>query len=454
MKYSALAATFATAVAAQRRGNYIQPPIQTNVSVFDPPDNYTLPRVLYGRVRALECTEKDVLLATWENYLPTETPLERCPDNCPENPYLPIYQSYDQGQTWSERSRVYDTENGWGLRYQPELFELTEKIGDFDIGTLVVAANSLPSDINGTKIDIYTSCDEGYTWEFASSVATGGYGLPENQYDPVWEPFIATYEGKLIVYYADQREDRADIPEGVISDERTLGQKLVHQVTEDLLNWGPVVDDVRYEDPRQRPGMPIITELPNGKWFFSFEWLNVEAGTGFEYYYRLADSPLSVADAEDVPLLPYNTDTQPTGTPYMVWTPAGGPDGTILCSDNNSTSVFINRELGNPDAWEEVETPAGTAYSRSMTVLPNDPSRIMIMSPGDNNSEGLNEVLVTTIDVDDEERPYPVPYTGHQRTTGQCAAKRRNGAGKGKFPGSGKGKGKGKDGECVPCCEA
>lgn len=149
------------------------------------------------------------------------------------NPYLPIYESFDQGQTWSERSRVYDTQNGWGLRYQPELFELTEQIGDFEPGTLLVAANSIPSDLNGTRIDIYFSTDEGYTWEFASHVAEGGYAIPDNKYDPIWEPFIVTYQGQLIVYYADQREPGTN---------GTLGQKLSHQVTEDLYNWGPVVE--------------------------------------------------------------------------------------------------------------------------------------------------------------------------------------------------------------------
>jgi hypothetical protein len=39
-------------------------------------------------------------------------------------------------------------------------------------------------------------------------------------------------KGKLICYYADQR------------DNATHGQKLSHQVTDDLLNWGPPVDDV------------------------------------------------------------------------------------------------------------------------------------------------------------------------------------------------------------------
>lgn len=39
-------------------------------------------------------------------------------------------------------------------------------------------------------------------------------------------------EGKLICFYSDQRANT------------THGQKLVHQVSDDLVNWGPVVDDV------------------------------------------------------------------------------------------------------------------------------------------------------------------------------------------------------------------
>lgn len=203
MKLFAFAAvcSVAASVNARRPGHYggrgLQPPVQTNVSVFDPPENYTIPKVLYGRLRALQCSKKDVILATWENYLPTEDNGESCPPNCPENPYVPIYQSFDQGQTWSERSKVYDTQNGWGLRYQPELHELTEQIGEFEPGTLILAANSIPADLNGTRIDIYVSKDEGYTWDFASHVAEGGYAIPENQYDPVsrerWVPCLLAF---------------------------------------------------------------------------------------------------------------------------------------------------------------------------------------------------------------------------------------------------------------------
>ena len=49
---------------------------------------------------------------------------------------------------------------------------------------------------------------------------------------------MLTYAGELILYYSDQRDPN-----------NTLGQKMVHQTTTDLHNWGPIVDDIVYPDP-------------------------------------------------------------------------------------------------------------------------------------------------------------------------------------------------------------
>jgi hypothetical protein len=53
----------------------------------------------------------------------------------------------------------------------------------------------------------------------------------------------------LICYYSDQR------------DNATYGQTMVHQVTNDLKNWGPVVEDVTYPTYTDRPGMPVVTKV-------------------------------------------------------------------------------------------------------------------------------------------------------------------------------------------------
>lgn len=157
----------------------------TNVTIFDPPANYTVPRTLYARTLLLnqDCETSNVLLATWENYLW---------DN-DTNPYFPIYQSLDLGETWTERSRVYDQVNGWGLRYQPFLYELAEAIGNFSAGTILLAGNSIPEDLSETQIDLYASTDKGYSWTFVSHIAHGGEALPDNGLTPVWEPFLMLY---------------------------------------------------------------------------------------------------------------------------------------------------------------------------------------------------------------------------------------------------------------------
>ena len=150
----------------------------SNVVIFSPPSNagWTDPRVLYAR--ALQLSNGD-LLATWENYSPE-----------PPAVHFPVFKSTDGGASWSEIAQVNDTVNGWGLRYQPFLYELPSPIGDFPAGTLLLAGNSIPTDLSKTKIDVYASRDSGVTWEFVSSVASGGKALPNNGLTPVWEPFL------------------------------------------------------------------------------------------------------------------------------------------------------------------------------------------------------------------------------------------------------------------------
>ena len=223
-----------------------------------------------------------------------------------------------------------------------------------------------------------------YTWEFVSSVARGGVALPENQYTPVWEPFILTYEGQIVFYYSDQRDPND-----------SLGQKMVHQVSSDLVNWGPVVDDIRYDNATWRPGMPIVSHLPDDNWIMTYEFYGA-VEEDFAVYYRISDSPLTF---DSKPGISLNAGgTIPVGSPYNAWTPAGGPQGTIVVSDGNHRELYLNKKLGAADAWTKIPTPAGTSYTRSLLVLPNDPSRIMIIGGGVLGGED-NSVQVNTIDL-------------------------------------------------------
>ena len=361
----------------------------TNVTIFSPPANYTIPRTLYARTLLLNqnCETDNVLLATWENYREDNNTF----------PYLPIYASTDGGASWSERAKVYDQANGWGLRYQPFLYELHAPIANFSAGTILLSMNSIPDDLSETQIDMYYSTDKGYSFHFLSHIAHGGEALPNNGLTPVWEPFILQYNDQVIVYYSDQRDPEA-------------GQKLVHQVSSDLVNWGPVVDDVKYSTYDWRPGMPVISQLPLGNWIYTYEFYGaVEAD--FAVYYKISNDPLNFNASVGRPIIA-SDGTIPVSSPYNVWTPVGGPLGTIVVSDGTHPEVFVSHDLANGAYWTKVPTPEGVSYTRNLRVLP-DESKILITGGGVLGGEN-NSVTTSSINITPNA---PVPGAGPQCNT-------------------------------------
>lgn len=348
-------------------------PTFAEVTVFTPPTNYSNPRVLYARTALLP---DNTLLATWENYSP-QPPLV----------YFPIYRSTDSGLTWHEISRVTDQVNGWGLRYQPFLYVLPEPLAGFPAGTVLCAGNSIPANLSNTQIDLYASVDQGYTWKFVSHVAAGGEAVPDDGLTPVWEPFMMLYEQQLVVFYSDQRDP-------------AYGQKLVHQTSSNLKSWTAPVDDVAYATYTDRPGMTTVAQLPNGKFIMTYEFGGgPTSSTAYEFpaYYRIADSPLLFNSSTGYPIITPN-GTQPTSSPYVVWSPVGGPDGTIAVSTGTYSPIFVNQALGKLDAWREVATPESVSYSRHLRVLRN-PDRLLIMGAGALPPATDNTVTVSVIDL-------------------------------------------------------
>ncbi|KAJ9098059.1 hypothetical protein QFC19_006494 [Naganishia cerealis] len=319
--------------------------------------------------------DNGLILSTWENYSPEDEGLV----------YFPIYASSNNGKKWENYSTVHDQVNGVGLKYQPDLYELPRDIGGFKKGTILLAGNSIPRDLSTTQIDLYASTDQGKTWKFVSHVtARAGKALPNNGETPVWEPRLMEYNGQIICYYSDQRDPR-------------YGQKMVHQISSDLYNWGPVVDDVTSPVYDHRPGMPTVAHLPNGQYIMTYEFYGAPE-TAFAVYYKLSDDPTKFGEKQGQ-VIRSQDGTVPVGSPFVVWTPAG-PDanGTLVVSASSNSEVFFNTKLGAADAWVKVATDSPAAYTRGQLVL-EDTKRVALIAGGKLGQGPTNKVTWTTIDI-------------------------------------------------------
>ena len=343
-----------------------------NVTVYVPGANYTDPKTLYARTAQLPNGD---ILATWENYSPEPPPV-----------YFPIYKSTDNGFTWSKLSEVHDQVYGYGLRYQPFLYVLPEAWSGYPSGTVFLSGSAIPTDLSSTHIELYVSRDSGKTWKFVSHIAAGGEAVPNNGLTPVWEPFLMLHEKKLICYYSDQR------------DNATHGQKLVHQTTTDSKDWSKVVDDVAYPKYTDRPGMPTLAKLPNNKYIYMYEYggTSQTANYSFPVYYKIAADPEKFINATGV-VLKATDGTIPKGSPYVVWSSAGGANGTLVASSGGQSEIFTNTQLG-AGLWNKVSTAEGTSYTRSLRILQN--GKLLIAGGGVlPPTDGTNRVTVTVMDV-------------------------------------------------------
>jgi hypothetical protein len=355
--------------------------IISSVSAYGPSTMYTSPGTdpspgsLYPRVLTLKHngSHNGTMLATFEKYMNG-------------TPVFPIYESTNGGVSWSQVSSAADTVNGWGLRYQPFLFELPQAIGSMPAGTLLLFGNSIPNDLSQTKLDMYKSTDRGRNWTFVSSIASGGAAHPNGLEDPVWEPFALVYNNKLIVYYSDERDPAHN-------------QKLVHQTTTDGVNWGPVVNDIALGN--KRPGMPIITKLGNGNYIYVYEYGGAPEAN-FAIYYKISSNPENFGPANQPGTVLRTRDgVIPTSSPYVTWLSGTGPNGTIAISAYSTSEIFLNAENGASGNWTRISSPVPGGYSTALEPLGDQHSLFIISSGALPNGANRNSVVYGSIDIGD-----------------------------------------------------
>ncbi|MGP3640799.1 sialidase family protein [Lentilactobacillus hilgardii] len=307
------------------------------------------PNFLYGK--GLLTTHSDDqhngrLYATCEHYVNTI-------------PAFPIFESTDMGQSWRHVSNVTDQVNGWGMRYQPFLYELPEKIGSLPAGILLCAGNSIPQDMSATKIDLYTSLDHAKSWQYLSTVVQGGTASVKGQ-KPVWEPFLTVIDHRLVCFFSDER------------DKKTHSQKLAHKTSRDGLQWGAEIDDVALDNPDARPGMATVSKMANGNYIMTFEMVVEGAvvinGERNRSNFKISKNGLDWRPGDS------GTEFANGGSPYV----AVLSDGRVV-ANSTGNELYVNDKNGD-GKWTTVQTPMAGAYSRSLTPLGN--SQVLIISAG------------------------------------------------------------------------
>lgn len=188
------------------------------------------------------------------------------------------------------------------------------------------------------------------------------------------------YKGQLAAYYSDQRDP-------------LHGQKLAHQESKDMKTWGPVINDVAYDQYLARPGMTVVAYIPPiKKWVLVHELPignSSSYGSNYPVYYVMADSPLEFGKEKGRPIVIGNSSV-PNASPYVVWSSLGGPNGTIVVSDADRSQVYTNSYGGAIDKWEEHGTPAGAVYSRAIQIFSKYPNKLMIYGGETYDDRGKN----------------------------------------------------------------
>lgn len=341
---------------------------------------------------------------------------------------IPVYKSDDNGTTWQPLADVkapaYASSDPAYSKYvsnwtNPYFYVMPQAVGNLAAGTLLMAtvvsgddynyldqkatnpsyAPTHDGDRSDTAIALYSSTDSGATWNVVNIITTGSwsnggnYPATENTYhqnDPVWEPYLMVYNNQLVAYYSDENDytgydSTTGVPTLDPSNATTPDPKLqilAHRTWDGAgSSWsGPVVDvsgttvtnsSGYSEIGGGRPGMTNVVQTSDGKWMMTYEYW----GGGNNVRYKIASDPLhfySVGGAAgtgitSLPVTSGSSGLALGGSPVLMRM----PNGRILFNAAGSGDVWTNASGSSTGAWTQQHTTMASAYSRSLTYVPN-----------------------------------------------------------------------------------
>ncbi|MFE2069156.1 RICIN domain-containing protein [Streptomyces sp. NPDC059467] len=374
---------------------------------------------------------------------------------------LPVYKSDDHGTTWQPLSEVkapaYLSSDPQYAKYtsnwtNPYLYVLPQDVGNLKQGTLLLASvvsgddyyykehkaadpNWTPSNDGDRKdlaIALYSSTDNGATWQVVNVVATGGWqggsagavgqniaaANTNNQVDPIWEPYLMVYKGQLVCYYSDENDytgfnattgvPALDPANDTATDSH--GQVLVHRTWDGRsAQWSGSVVDIagltqdmgggKTEIGGGRPGMANVVRTTDGKWMITYEYW----GGGANTRYQIANDPLKFftgsTTGTGIDSLPVDTGshTLPTGgSPVLIRLPGG----RLVYNAAGSGNVWVNDSGRSDGTWKEYQTTSQAGYSRNLQYVQGT-GRIVIL-----NNQGTSTIAYAEADLGHSDGAY------------------------------------------------
>lgn len=308
---------------------------------------------------------------------------------------IPIYRSTDQGKTFAKNEEnihdpTYDGYSAFDARWQPTLYVLPEDVGtEMKKGDILLVATSIDGSAEKfyqTVLNLYISKDVGLTWTFMSEITRSGNMASTNgDENGCWEGNLyVNAEGMLTCIFADE------------TDHKNHSQRIAMKTTADGKTWSALQEVVALDSPTQRPGMPCVTKIKDGKYLLTIEMVGEN---GVPIYWKTSDdgidwgpvnekgnkiqAEVTVVDA--ISGKERKTTAFPGSSPFCVWTPYGADEnGTIFVTaqrteysgsrpaDGALMDFFVSYDLGA--TWSLVDHPLAyfennnnrPAYSNSM----------------------------------------------------------------------------------------
>ena len=302
-----------------------------------------------------------------------------------------IYSSTD-GTAFAKISAIQDPDFSGGLCCGT-LFELPSQVGSLVPGTLLWAGSvGQNSTTQPMQLKIYQSADQGKTWTYLSNCAEAT--TPKSVGGGLWEPqFEIANDGALVCFYSDETQPGHS--------------QLIHQVRSyDGINWQNSTFTVASTNSVDRPGMAVVTKLPSGTYFMTYEICGSKACAVFS---RTSPDGWNWGD-------PANLGTKILTAagqwfehaPTNAWAPsATSKSGTILLvgqmmfdssgtvSSGNGITIFTNHSSDGSGAWGTMPAPVRVpnAYNN---YCPNYSSPLLPSLDGTSVLEFASQYVGTT----------------------------------------------------------